>query len=67
MLRVTINGESREVGEARTILEALHSLGIEVPSLCYDQRVKPFAGCRLCAVQVLGHSRPVTACDTPLT
>lgn len=67
MLQVTINGKSLQAKEGQTILEALHSIGIEVPALCYDPRLKPFAGCRMCIVQVKGHTRPLTACDTRLS
>ncbi len=67
MFRVTINGASHDVEEGQTILKVLHSLGIEVPALCHDARLKPFAGCRLCVVQVEGHTRPLTACDSLLT
>jgi formate dehydrogenase major subunit len=66
MLRATVNGIPREFAEGQTILLALRSLGIEVPTLCYDPRLKPFAGCRLCVVHVEGHARPLPACDTPL-
>src|SRR5271156_2040602 len=67
MLQVTINGKYFQFKEGQTILEALHSIDIEVPALCYDPRLKPIAGCRLCVVQVKGQGRPVTACDSLLT
>jgi formate dehydrogenase major subunit len=49
-----------------TILEALGAVGVRVPALCHDNRLRPYGGCRLCLVQVDGSSRPVTACTTPL-
>ncbi len=66
MLRVTVNGVPRQFADGQTILQALQSIGIEVPTLCHDARLKPFAGCRLCVVQVQGHARPLPACDSPL-
>jgi formate dehydrogenase major subunit len=64
MLQIALNGERCEVQEGQTILSALRSVGIEIPTLCDDPRLKPIGGCRLCVVQVKGHTRPLTACDS---
>ncbi len=66
MLRVTINDQAYEFDEDVTILHALRTVGADAPTLCHDERLKPYGGCRLCIVQVHGHARPVTACDTCL-
>jgi len=62
MLQANINGKSREFGEGISILDALGAMGIEVPTLCHDRRLKPIGGCRLCVVNVQGWSHPATAC-----
>jgi formate dehydrogenase major subunit len=67
LLHVTINGQRYEFRESLSILQALRSLKIEIPALCYDERMKPFGGCRLCIVSVNGGARPVIACDTQAT
>jgi formate dehydrogenase major subunit len=66
MLRVFINGHAQVYREGATILEGLRSAGIRVPTLCHDDRLKPYGGCRLCLVQVAGWDRLVAACTTPL-
>lgn len=66
MLQVTINGERHQFPEHWTILQALRSLHIEIPSICYDERMKPYGGCRLCVVHVEGRARPMIACDTQI-
>ena len=66
MLCVTINGRPREFADGISILDALRSIDIEVPTLCHDDRLKPYGGCRLCIVQVEGWPHPVTACNTML-
>ena len=66
MLRVRINNQDYEFESGRTILEALRSAGIDVPTLCHDERLKPCGNCRMCLVEVTGRPRPVTACDTLL-
>lgn len=63
---VTINGESFLFTEGTTILAACRQLGIEVPTLCHDDRIKPNGACRLCAVEVKGWNRYPTACNTVL-
>ncbi len=66
MLRVTINGKNHEFGGGITILEALRAGGRAVPTLCYDERLKPAGVCRLCVVEVQGWEHPAIACHTPL-
>jgi formate dehydrogenase major subunit len=65
MLRLTINGQSCEVREGATIMEALRTVGAEVPTLCHDERLLPSGACRLCVVEVKGWDRHATACNTP--
>jgi formate dehydrogenase major subunit len=66
MLRVTINGKQYEFESCNSILSALQQAGIDLPTLCYDERLEPYGGCRLCIVHVEGSPRPVTACNTSL-
>jgi len=66
MLRVTVNGEPHMASPGMTILQLLLSLGIRVPSLCHDPRLKPIGNCRLCLVEVRGEARPAAACMQPL-
>ncbi|MFO1464381.1 MAG: formate dehydrogenase subunit alpha [bacterium] len=66
MPRVSINGRPLEFETGLSILQALRRQGIELPTLCHDERLKPYGGCRLCIVQVAGHEKPLTACNTPL-
>lgn len=66
MLCVTINGQQREVEEGGTILEALHAAGIEIPTLCHDDRLHPCGACRVCAVEIKGWNKHATACNTPV-
>jgi formate dehydrogenase major subunit len=67
MLRATVNGKNHEFTDGSTILEAVRSLGNEVPTLCHDDRLKPVGACRLCVVAVNGWPHPVVSCHTPLT
>ncbi len=61
---LTIDGEHVSVPPGSTILEAARTLGIEIPTLCQHDTLKPASACRLCVVEVAGRRDPVTACDT---
>ena len=54
MMNVTIDGRDIEVAEGTTVLEAAKALGIVIPTLCHDDRLKPFGACRLCIVEIAG-------------
>jgi formate dehydrogenase major subunit len=66
MPRLTIDGCDVESADGLTILQAMRSLGLDVPTLCHDDRLAPFGGCRLCIVSIKGSHRPVAACTTPV-
>lgn len=67
MIETAINGRHYKFDDDISVLAACRSAGIEIPTLCHDERLKPIGSCRLCLVEVAGKSRPVPACNTPLT
>jgi formate dehydrogenase major subunit len=67
VIRATINGQSDDFAEGISILEAAQSIGIDIPTLCHDPRLKPVGSCRMCLVQIEGHPHPLTSCNTALT
>jgi formate dehydrogenase alpha subunit len=66
MVSLTIDGKNISVAAGTTILEAAAQLGIKIPTLCWLQKVSPTGACRICAVEVAGVDRPMTACNTPV-
>lgn len=66
MAHVKINDKEFEIGEGLTILQALRSVGLDVPTLCHDERLKPAGDCRMCLVEIAGWAHPITACNTAL-
>jgi NADH-quinone oxidoreductase subunit F len=54
MVALEIDGRRTAVREGATILEACRGLGIDVPTLCYLETLKPANACRLCVVEVEG-------------
>ena len=66
MIRVKINGQEKDCPEGVSILEAASALGIEIPVLCHDSRLRSCGACRTCLVAVAGISHPVVSCMTAL-
>lgn len=66
MLRLNIDGKEITGFPGQTILEVARENGIEIPTLCYDERVKPYGGCGLCVVEAEGSSKLLRACATEI-
>ncbi|MCL5062131.1 MAG: NADH-quinone oxidoreductase subunit NuoG [Nitrospirae bacterium] len=66
IIELTINGKNIKVEPGTTILQAAQKNGIYIPNMCYDKRLKPYGGCRLCIVEVEGQPRLFAACSTPV-
>ncbi|MDF2676837.1 MAG: fdhF2 [Bacillota bacterium] len=63
-MNIIINGTTYEVEKNTTILQACKNAGIDIPTLCHDERLKPTSACRLCLVEVEGTKNLVTSCST---
>ena len=63
-MEIILDGKEYKVEKDTTILQACQSAGIEIPTLCYDERLNPSGSCRLCLVEVEGAKALVTACST---
>ena len=65
LIMMKINGMDVHFQKGKTILEVCKDAGIYIPTLCYDERLKPHGGCRLCLVEIKGRPVPLTSCTTP--
>jgi predicted molibdopterin-dependent oxidoreductase YjgC len=61
-MRIVINGQSIEATPDKTILEIARENDIYIPSLCDHPLLEPFAGCRLCLVEVKGRKGLMPSC-----
>jgi len=61
---LTINGKEVRAKTEATILEAARSAGIDIPTLCYHEQLRPRGACRLCLVEITQgkRTRLVTSC-----
>ena len=65
-VNIKINGFDYQVPAGSTILEAAHSVGIEIPTLCYLKEINAIGACRICMVEVKGARSLVAACVFPV-
>ncbi|SDL11710.1 4Fe-4S dicluster domain-containing protein [Natronincola ferrireducens] len=65
MITLKINGFEVQVEEGSTILQAAKKIGVDIPTFCHDERLKPHGSCRICVVEVKGARNLPTACCTP--
>jgi NADH dehydrogenase/NADH:ubiquinone oxidoreductase subunit G len=63
-----IDGREVKATKGMTILEAAQSVGIDIPTLCYHEKLEPYGACRICTVEVEtgGRTRFVAACLYPV-
>lgn len=62
-----IDGQEVSFAPGETLYEVSQRVRAQVPTLCYDDRLEPFGGCRLCVVEVEGIRNPVASCTTRAT
>src|SRR5512136_2514877 len=64
---LTIDGRKITAREGQKVLWAALDNGIYIPNLCAIRKAaEPYAGCRLCFVEIEGRNGPVTACTEPV-
>jgi predicted molibdopterin-dependent oxidoreductase YjgC len=64
---MTLDGEEVGFTPGETIYQVAERHQREIPTLCYDERLEPFGGCRMCIVEVEGSRNPVASCTTKAT
>ncbi len=60
----TLDGRTVTAPEGELLLHAAARHEIFIPTLCHDDRLDPYGGCRMCMVDVEGSPRPLPACAT---
>ena len=62
-IEISIDGQSIQVPETMTILDACRSIGIDIPTLCYLETLTPVNVCRVCVVELTGARTLVPSCS----
>ena len=63
-INLTIDGQSVEAQAGETILEAARRIGVEIPTLCHHDELKPYGSCFICVVQVDDRPNLIPSCAT---
>lgn len=62
---LSVDGRPVRTPRDRLLIHVLRELGVQVPTLCHDDRLTPYGGCRLCVVERCdGPGGLVPACST---
>jgi predicted molibdopterin-dependent oxidoreductase YjgC len=64
VVEFTLDGRPASAPEGELLVHAAARHGTFVPTLCHDDQLEPYGGCRVCMVDVEGERRPVPACAT---
>ena len=67
MIELIMNGLPVKAEEGWTLLETAKFYGLEIPTLCYNEGLSPFGGCRLCLMEIGQEPRTklVSSCTYP--
>jgi len=67
MITFRMNGLEVKAEEGSTVLDTARFYGLEIPTLCHNEGLTPFGGCRLCVVEIGEglRSKLVSACTYP--
>jgi predicted molibdopterin-dependent oxidoreductase YjgC len=63
MVELEVDGQEVRVFEGQTILDACAKLGVETPTLCYGETLRPANVCRVCVVEIEGARVLAPACS----
>ena len=64
MIEFTLDGRPASASEGELLVHAAARHGVFIPTLCHDDKLEPYGGCRMCVVDVEGAPRPLPACAT---
>jgi len=67
MINLILNGLDVKAEEGWSVLDTAKFYGLEIPTLCYNEGLSAFGGCRLCLVEIGEKPRTklVTSCTYP--
>ncbi len=66
MIKLTIDNQTIEVQPGTSVWQAAHSLGIEIPTMCYLEGTEHFTSCMICLVKDTKNGRFFASCSTPV-
>jgi len=63
-----IDGKEVKAKKEMSILQVARANGVKIPTLCYNEQMKPYGACRMCMVEIVrrGRRRLVSSCVYPV-
>ena len=61
-ITMKIDGKTVKIEKGSTVLEAARKAGADIPTLCHDERVKPYGACGMCVVECKGNPKLIRSC-----
>ncbi|WP_430882640.1 2Fe-2S iron-sulfur cluster-binding protein [Fusibacter sp. JL216-2] len=65
-IRVNIDGKELLAHDGYTILDVASQHGIEIPTLCHNDKLRHYGSCGMCVVEIEGSPRLFRACSTQI-
>jgi iron-only hydrogenase group A len=66
MINLTIDNKPFAVEKGTTVLKACRLAGINIPTLCYLEKIQAIGACRVCLVEIDGIKDLVASCVMPV-
>lgn len=66
LVNLTIDGQPVSVPKGTLLIDACANMGTYVPRFCSHPHLVPYAGCRMCLVDIEKAPKLATACSTPV-
>ena len=63
-INIILNGKPVVATKGEYILQVAKRNGIEIPTLCHDNRLEPFSSCYVCVVEIEGQRNLQPSCST---
>ena len=67
LYNIVLDGNIVKGVPGETILEVARRNGVEIPTLCHDDRLEPFSSCYVCVVEIEGMRGHQPSCSTKIT
>jgi formate dehydrogenase major subunit len=65
-INIVIDGKHLKGNPGDTILDVAKENGIHIPTLCHDDRIKPYSSCYVCVVEIEGTRGNQPSCSTKI-
>ena len=66
VINLKINGKEVTAVKGQTILQVAKKNGIDIPNMCYSEKVKVYGACGVCVVEAKGMPKLMRSCASEI-